>query len=557
MIQKRYQSLLFCCLFTGGFLLFPGSLSYAAPKTLVLSIGGDPKTFNLLVSQDSTSSEISRFLFDGLTDLDPATGEIKGLLAERWEVFDQGLRWVFHLRPGVHWSDGQPFTAQDVVFTFETMFNPAFVIPARDIFTLNGKRVEVKRLDDLTVEFLLPEPFAPFLLALGQPILPSHRLDAAVKKGSLAKTWGIDEKPENITGTGPFRIKKYSPGERIELEKNPFYWKTGADGSRLPRIERITLLIIQSPEGRLLKFMEGSLDVYPLSGRDYPVLKPLAGKRNFSIYQSGLGLGSNFLVFNQGSKDAVKKEWFRSQTFREAAASALDRQSMVEIVLNHLGGLQCSAVSPSIPFFYHETPCREFDPEKSRQLLEKEGFKDTDGDGILEDKDGHPLEFVLMTNAENPERVELSQMIREDLSRTGMKVHLLVAEFNSLVSKLVGSGEWDAVLLGLTGAPDPHFGANVWKTRGSLHFWEPKDAALVSPGQLRVDAIFETASGLLNRVDRKRLYDEWQEITARELPLIYTVLPETMVAVRNRFSNFKPTVLGGVFSNLEEIDVAS
>lgn len=557
MMELRLRNFLFLSLLLGFLLSFAVPAFSGSPKTLVLSIGGDPKTFNLLVSQDSTTSEISRFLFDGLTDLDPATGEIKGLLAERWEVFDQGLRWVIHLRPDVQWSDGQRFTADDVLFTFDTMFNPAFVVPARDIFTLNGKRIQLKRIDDLTVEFLLPEPFAPFLLSLGQPILPKHCLAPSVEQGSFAKAWGIDEKPINITGTGPYRIKKYISGERIELEKNPFYWKKDSAGLRLPRIEKIVLLIIPSPEGRLLKFMEGSLDVYSVSGRDYPVLKPLSQKGNFSIFQSGLGLGSNFLVFNQGNKEQVKAEWFRNRNFREAAAHALDRQSMVEIVLNRLGGLQCSPVSPSIPVFYHEIPCVDFDPARSRQMLEEEGFRDLDGDGILEDAKGHPLEFVLMTNAENPERVELAQMIREDLSRVGMKVHLLVVEFNSLVSKLVGSGDWDAVLLGLTGSPDPHFGANVWKTQGSLHFWEPKDPALVNEAQRRVDAIYAAASGLLNRIERKRLYDEWQEITGRELPLIYTVLPETMVAVRNRFLNLKPTVLGGIFSNLEEIDVVS
>lgn len=526
------------------------------PKSLVMSLSGDPKTFNILVSQESTSSEVGRFLFEGLTDLDPLSGEIQGRLAHRWDISPDGLQWVFHLRRDVRWSDGQAFNADDVIFTFEVMADPALIIPARDIFTVNGKAVKVKRLDDWTVEFTLPEPFAPFLLALGQPILPKHLLSQSFSSGTFAKAWGLGEKPDRIAGTGPFKIRKYVAGQRIELEKNPYYWKTDESGRRLPRLEQVLLLIVPSPEVKLLKFMEGSLDVYMMSGRDYPVLKPLETARNFSVLKSGPGLGSNFLVFNQGTSDESKRRWFKSRRFREAAAHALDRQSLVEIVLNRLGAFQCSPLSPSIPYYYTEVPCRDFDPARTRELLRQEGFDDRNGDGVLEDAQGKDLEFVLMTNAENSERVEITQMVREDLARAGMKVHLLVLEFNALVSKLLGTGDWDAVLIGFTGASDPHFGANVWKTQGSLHFWEPKDPQRADEGQKRIDEIFAAASGLLDRAQRKALYDEWQQIAGRDLPLIYTILPETLAAVSNRLLHIKPSVLGGLFHNLEEIDTA-
>lgn len=547
--------LLLTCL---GLMSGPVSAEASVPKSLVLALSNDPKTFNALLAQESTSNEVARFLFEGLTELDPLSGEIEGRLAESWEVSSDGLQWTFFLRRGVRWSDGQPFSAEDVVFTFEVMNDTSLVIPARDIFTLNGKPAAVEALDAWTVRFTLPEPFAPFLLALGQPILPKHRLAEPYRQGSFSKAWSLSEKTGNITGTGPFRIRQYLPGQRIVLERNPFYWKKDAAGKPLPRLDEVMLLILPSAEVKMLKFMEGTLDIYMMSGRDYPVLKPLEERRNFKIVKSGMGLGSNFLAFNQAVKDEKKAGWFKSRRFREAAAHAIDRESLVRIILNGLGGVQCSPVSPSIPFYYHPgVSCRGYDPALANQLLREEGFSDRDGDGFLESAEGRVLEFVLATNAENPERVEMAQMIREDLTRSGMKVSLLVLEFNALVSKLLGSGDWDAVLIGFTGTADPHFGANVWKTQGSLHFWESRDLESVSEGQRKTDSIFARGAGLMDRQQRKSLYDEWQEIAGRDLPLIYTILPETMGAVSGRVLNLKPSVLGGFFHNVEELDKAA
>lgn len=548
---------LILCFFCFGIAEIPGAQA-APPKTLVLALSGEPKTFNVLLAQEATSSEVARFIFEGLTRLNPLTGEIQGGLAESWKSDAAGLQWTFSLRPNVRWSDGRDLTAEDVVFTFRVIQDTSSIIPARDIFTLNKKPILVEALDTLTVRFTLPEPFAPFLLALGQPILPQHKLAAAWGEGRFSKAWSLSEDPRQIIGTGPFVLKQYQPGQKVILEKNKIYWKRDLRGDPLPRLDEVILMILPSAEVKLLKFLEGSLDAYMMSGRDYPVLKPLESRRNFKIVKSGLGLGSNFLAFNQNSKDKEKAAWFKRTPFRAAAASALDRQSLLNIVFQGLGGLQCSPVSPSIPFFYHAgAECFEYDPRHAKRILRDEGFEDRDGDGFLEDRNGRTLEFVLTTNAENSERVEMAQMIREDLTRVGMKVSLLILEFNSLVSKLLGSGDWDAVLMGFTGTADPHFGSAVWKTQGSLHFWEARDPSLVSGGQTRIDQIFSEASGLAHRDQRKALYDEWQAITAREVPLIYTILPETMGAVSGRLLNVQPSVLGGFFHNAEEIDKAS
>jgi len=525
-------------------------------KYIVLGAASDPKTFNPMLAQETSSTEILEFLFEGLTRFNPRTGAIDPALAERWETSADGLQWTFFLRKDARWSDGTAFSSDDVLFTFDLLYNPAILAAARDVFTFEGKPIKVEKKDDHTVIFTLPVPFAPFLLALGFSILPKHLLQEKLDSGAFQNSWGIDTDLKRIAGTGPFRFKSYRAGERVELEKNPFYWRKGPGGKSLPRLDKIIFLIIPSPEGRLLKFMEGETDAYGVTGLDYPVLSPKQEKLGFTLFRTGPGMGSNFIAFNQSSADPQKKALFGDPEFRRAVALSLDRQNMIDIILNRLGEKQCSPVSPSTPHFFNaEVPCHDYDPAGARSLLESRGFADRNGDGILETLDGKPLEFVLYTNADNPERVSIAQMAREDMHRAGIKVHLSVIEFNSLVTRLLVSRDWDAVLIGFTGSSEPHFGANVWKVDGRLHFWNTFENAKLNPSEARIDQIFSEAVRTIDTSARIRLYREWQAIAAKELPHIYTIMPEVIYAVNNRLLHVEPTVLGGIFYNIEELDV--
>lgn len=529
----------------------------SSDNTLVVAFGSEPKSFNELAAQETSTTDITGLLFEGLTRFNPVTGGVEPRLAVSWDMSPDGLVWIFHLRRDVQWFDGASFTSRDVVFTFkELIYNPSVISAARDVFTLNGKAMDVEAVDSHTVRFRLPVSFAPFLHALNQSIFPEHILKPALSAGNFQSVWGVDTPPGEIIGTGPFKLKRYVPGERIEFERNERYWKRDAAGLRLPYIQRIIGLIIPSADGRLLKFLEGETDFYGLGGADYPLLKPREKTGQFSLRELGPATGSYFFVFNQNAPDAIRREWFQNRVFRQAAAYALDRQSMIDIIFNRQGAPQCSPLSPSVPFFYNpEAPCYEYNPAKSREMLAAEGFKDRDGDGFVEDAEGHAVEFVLLTNAESPERFQMAGMVREDLSRIGLKAHFLAVEFNTLVTKMVATHEWDAVLLGLTGEADPHFGSNVWRTDGTLHFWNAGSGSVKTGWEERLDEIFGEAVSLVDRGKRKKLYDEWQEIVARELPMIYTVLPRVVYAVRNRVENVNPTALGGAFYNIEELRI--
>ena len=531
--------------------------------TLVLAVTSDPKSFNPILAKETSTTTMTSHMFEGLTTVDPFTLKVIPNLAESWESSRDGLTWTFVLREGLRWSDGKPFTAEDVVFTFgDLIFNDDIPNSSRDIFTLAGKPIRVEQIDARTVRFILPVKFAPFLRSLGQEILPKHVLADAVRNKKFSFTWGIDTRPSDIVGMGAYLVTDYQPGRRVVFRPNPYYWKKGSQGEKLPYIQKIEYVIVPSMDVELLKFLEGSLDAYSLRGMDYPLLKPREKDKNFIVYDLGPDMGSSFITFNQNpgvnaksGKPYVsghKHAWFTDPRFRQAVAHAVDKRRIIDIVKNGLGYPQDSAESPAIGLFYcADVKKYPFDLDASRALLKDMGFAEKDG--VLQDAEGRRLEFNLYTNADNGERVDVASIIRSDLERVGMKVNLQLVEFNTLVSKLTSTYDWDAIVLGLTGSMDPHFGQNVWRSSGQLHLWNPQQKTPATDWEKKVDDLFEAAGQEFDETRRKSYYDAYQKIVAEELPVIYTALSARLIAVKNKFGNLKPAPYGGAFHNLEEI----
>jgi len=545
-----------------------GTGAFAQSKyggTLVLAVTSDPKSFNPILAKETSTTTITGHIFEGLTTVDPFTLKVIPNLAESWDTSRDGLTWTFVLREGLRWSDGKPFTSEDVVFTFgDLIFNDDIPNSARDIFTLAGKPIRVEAVDSRTVRFILPVKFAPFLRSLSQEILPKHVLADAVRNRKFNFSWGIDTKLSDIVGMGAYLLADYQPGRRIVFRPNPYYWKKSPEGEKLPYIQKIEYVIVPSMDVSLLKFLEGSIDAYSMRGMDYPLIKPREKAKDLTVYDLGPDMGSSFITFNQNPGVNAKTGrsfvaphkllWFTDVRFRRAVAHVVDKQRIIDIVKNGLGYPQDSAESPAIgQFYYADVRKYPFDLDMARALLKDMGFMDHDGDGVLEDAEGRKLEFNLYTNADNGERVDIASIIRSDLERVGMKVNLQLVEFNTLVAKLTSTYDWDAIILGLTGSMDPHFGQNVWRSSGQLHLWNPQQKTPGTDWEKKVDDIFEAAGQEFNEDRRKAYYDEYQKIVAEELPVIYTALSARLTAVKNKFGNLKPAPFGGVFHNLEEI----
>jgi len=533
--------------------------------TLTLSTIADPKSFNAIMAKETSTTAITGHIFEGLTRTHGISGEVEPNLAESWDISKDGQTYTFHLRKNAAWSDGRPFTSADVAFTFNRLINNDKVPnSARDILTIEGKFPKVTAVDPHTVEFSLPTRFAPFLRAMSQEILPKHKLEKSVNAGEFAAAWALDTPLSEIVGTGPFMLRKYEPAQRVILVRNPRYWRRDAAGNRLPYIERLIYVVVQSQDVGLLRFQSGVTDVYRLRGTDYPILKPKEKARNYTVYRLGPAYGTNFICFNQHrgtnpktGKPFVSSEklsWFTNLKFRQAVAYALNRRQMIAIAMNGLGYPQSAAMSPRAGYFYNDHVKRYvYNPKKARQLLAAAGFTDRNGDGFVEDAQARPVKFIILTNAGNTVREKLLGIIATDLRRIGLDARTALLEFNVLCTKLDATNDWDAILLGLTGGPEPHNGKNVWQSSGQLHMWYPKQKKPATAWEARIDRIFDLGVQELDRKKRKALYDEWQAIVAEQVPFTYTVLSESITAVRNRFGNLAPATYGGVLHNIEEL----
>ncbi len=541
-----------------------GSATPTFGGTIVLSSRGGPKTFNPIVENESSSSEFTGLIFQGLTDLDPKTGLPRPALAQSWSVDSSGKVYVFKLRQGLRFNDGSPLTAQDVVFTWkELAFHPKILCAMRDILMVDGKLPEVAALDDLTVEFRLPTTFGPFVAAAGGlPVLSKNRLAAKAGEAFNA-AYGLDTPPDSLIGAGPFKLARYEGGQRGVFVKNPFYWKTDSAGKNLPYLDTLLMTIVQDQKAEVLKFKAGEIDAMDVQPGDFPVLKPLEAEGKFKIHRTGASLSSFYVVFNQNTQtdkagkpyvDPVKLAWFRDRNFRAAISFAIERKAIRDIVWNGLGHDANGPQSPSTGYWWNaKLPPLSQNLDSAKALLGASGFT-WDALGKLRDKAGNPVKFSMVTNAENQARIETAGLIRKDLERLGIDVVFTQLEFNALVSKLDNTHDWECVMLGLSGGgSDPHFGANVWISSGRTHMWFPRQKNPSTAWEKELDSLVAAGVKQVDTASRKKTYDRLQEVVRAEQPFVYLGHPEAMGAIRDKFGNVAPTPLGGILDNLDEI----
>ncbi|MBW4453215.1 MAG: ABC transporter substrate-binding protein [Nostoc indistinguendum CM1-VF10] len=555
------------------------SASAQVPQ-LVSAILSDPKTFNYPLSQESPN--VFPLIYEGLTTENPITGEIEPSLAESWEISDDKLRFVFTLRQGLKWSDGQPLTADDVVFTFNEIYlNEAIPADARDVLRIGEGRAlpKVRKIDAQQIEFTTPEPFAPFLAALGLPILPAHTLEQFVKtkdqegKPIFLSKWSVDTPPDQIIVNGPYKLERYDTSQRVVFRRNPYYWRKGPKGESQPYIERIIWEIVESTDTSLLQFRSGGLDTVGVSPDYFSLLKVQEEQGNFKIFNGGPATGTTFVFFNlnKGKRDGkllvdpIKSRWFNTVEFRQAVAYAIDRQTMINNTFRGLGKPQNSPISVQSPYYLSPEQglkVYNYNTEKAKELLLKAGFKYNDNNQLI-DAQGNRVRFSLLTNAGNKIREAIGSQIKQDLSKIGIQVDFTPLAWNTYTDKLSNSLDWEVSMLGLTGGLEPNDGANVWSPEGGLHMFNQKPQAgqkpiqgwEVAPWEAEIAKLYIQGARELDTTKRKEIYAQTQRITQENLPFIYLVNPLSMSAVRNRFEGIQYSALGGAFWNIHEIKV--
>lgn len=512
----------------------------------------DPKTFNIIVADETSSTEAVGPLFESLLRRNYLTLEVEPGLAESYEFYEDGKRWRFRLREGLRWSDGTPLTSHDVKFTMDLIYSPDVSTSLKDILTIDGKRVEVRVIDERTVEFILPRRFAPFLSSVGMlPIMPSHVLTKPFQEKRFEEFWNINTPPPEIVGSGPYRMVEYLPSQFIRYERNPHYFMKDEEGERLPYIEKRLLLIVSDTNTQYVKFRSGEIDIYYPRPEEIPDIQKNARKLKVKVEKLGVSTGVEFFAFNLnprrylGRKDSFKLKWFSTKNFRLAIAHGIDKKHIIKSALGGLGEPAVSYASPEEKIFYNNTlQDYEYDPEKSRELLSASGFIDRDNDGWLEDPDGNRVEFDLFTNSGNKERESICTIFVEDMKNLGIKVNFKPLEFNALVEKLLSNFEWDMVLIGLTGTMEPHNGANFLRSSGKLHLWNPMQKSPSTEWEAEIDKLVEEGAMEMELKKRAEYYKKIQKIIHDELPIIPTARREIYIAWNENLENFFPTIWG-------------
>lgn len=552
------------------------------PQIVVASLS-EPSTFNYALNESAYS--VFGFIYDGLFTENPFTSKLEPNLAESWEVSEDKKRIVVTLRQGLKWSDGQPMTADDVIFTYnEIYFNTKIPTSVRDVLAIgeSGALPSVKKIDNRRIEFTVPEPFAPFLRYVGGvPIMPAHALKDAVRtldsngNPNFLTTWGTGSDPTEVVGNGYYVMESYVPSQRVIFRRNPYYWRKDAQGNPQPYIERVVSQTIESTDNQLVSFRSGQLDNLEVAPEAFQLLKREEKRAGFKIYNGGPDTGTTFIAFNlnkaknakgQPLVDPIKSRWFNTKEFRQAIAYAIDRETMKINVFRGLGELQNSFVYVKTPFFLPpEKGLRvyNYDQEKSKQLLLQAGFK-YNSENQLVDKDGNPVRFTLLTNSERKTRGDMVAQIKRDLAKIGIQVDLQILSFNAYLQKLKETQDWDCYLGGFAGGGiDPHSASNIWSVNGSSHAFnqgpQPGSQKLigweVSDWEKEIDRLYKQGAQELDEKKRIEIYHQYQRIASEQLPFIHLVERLDLQAVSDRIQGVRYSALGGPFWNLYELKV--
>jgi peptide/nickel transport system substrate-binding protein len=523
--------------------------------TLIISLHSEPKTLNPLVVSDTSSRGIVGLISADLIHINNFSQQTEPALASSWEVTEGGRRYMLHLRQGVRFSDGAPFDADDVLFSFRSYLDERVQSPQRDLLIISGKPILVQKIDAYTVVFTLARPYAAAeRLFDGIAMLPRHLLEARLTQGTLQNAWTTGTPPAEIAGLGPFRLKEYVPGQHLVLERNPYYWKRDQGGQQLPYLDRIASIFTANADAEVMRFKQGETDVVSnLGAANFALLARQEQQSRFQLKDLGPGLEYDFLFFNQNELPSEpepgffkKQSWFKDTRFRQAVSSAIDRQAIVQVAYFGRADALATQVTPGNKLWVNSAitpPVRSL--ERARALLRSGGFSWTD-DKLLIDRSGLPVRFSITVNAAKPQQVKMATLIQQDLSDLGITADVNVVEIHTLLDRIFKSYKYEAAIIGLAdGDTDPNSEMNVLTSTGTAHLWKLQaGASPPPPWQREIDELMERQLITPTYSQRKQIYDRVQQLIWENMPVICLVSPHILVAAKSRVGNFHPAILG-------------
>jgi peptide/nickel transport system substrate-binding protein len=513
----------------------------------VASVRTEPRTFNRLAARDSSTDLVSTLTQARLVRINKQTQEVEPWLAERWSASPDGRRVTLQLRQNITFSDGHPFTADDVVFSFAAVYDARAATVLADSLQVGGKPMQVEAADPHTVAITFPTPFAAGVRLLDNlPILPRHKLEAPLERGTFAQAWGLSTPASEIVGLGPFVLAEYLPGQRLVFARNPRYWRTAPDGTPLPYLDRLIVEIISDQNAELLRLGAGQVDITSgeIGPEAYATVKRAADAGRATIVDLGVAADADSLWFNLKpgafAKDP-RAAWLQRDELRRAISLSVDRKAFADTVFLGAGEPVYGPETPANKKWYWTgTPNTPHDPAAAKALLAAIGLTDRNGDGMLEDARGGAARFTLVTQRGRPRLERGVSVVREELKKVGIAVDVVALD-GPAVFERIGSGQYDAVYFHPSRSdPDPAITPDFWFSSGTAHLWNMAQATPATEWEARIDALMTRQIASLDEAERKRLFDEVQRIFIEHAPVLYFAAPRVLVAMSSRVANATP-----------------
>jgi peptide/nickel transport system substrate-binding protein len=498
------------------------SASLFGQGELRFNLRHEPKTLNPILAAEDASQAIEYLTGGVLMRVNRLTQELQAELAEAWKVAPDNRSIVIHIRKGVRFSDGTPFTAEDVAATLQTATDPKLHSPVGESFSSKGSPAIGRALNADTVSIVFAAPVASLERLFDQlPILSS--------KSPLKEKAAL----------GPFVVASYRPGVEVVLRRNPYYWK-----KPLPYLDTVRLPIQQNREIEFTRFSRGEIQ---LINQLEPELFDRLSKTNpAAARDAGPSTDVDFLWFNQVARAPIpdyKKDWFHSRNFRNALSQAIDRDDLIRVVFRGHGRAAAGPFSPANKFWFNtalKPPA--FDPKAALKLLQSEGFNKK-GETLF-DKQGHAVEFSVITNSGNKIREGMAVLIQQDLRTIGIKLNIVTLDFPSLIERITRNFQYESCLLGLVNVDlDPNEMMNVWLSSSEDHGWNPSQKTPATPWEAEIDDLMRAQAAAGDRFKRKALFDRVQQILAEQQPYIFLAHRNALSAVSPLLHGIHPTAL--------------
>ena len=494
---------------------------------LRLSLRHDPKTFDpLLVSEDA--GEAIRYLTGGvLIRINRNTQAFEPELATSWKRAEGGRRITFRLREGIRFSDGTIFSAEDVAFTIKRMMDPDLHSPVGDSFRAGSGVVQVTVASPNQVSLQFSTPIAGVERLFDQVAIMSSR--------SLKKERAV---------LGPYFVAEYKAGSLVTLERNPNYWKKDGAGKQLPYIDSIRFDIQANRDLETLRLRRG--EVHMISALDAEAFDQLKTAPDLRTLDAGPSFDSEMVWFNQVQRAPIadyKKAWFRSRTFRRAISGSVNRADIARLVYRGHAEPASGPFSPANRLWFNpNVKPHGYDPDQALLELRKEGFR-LEKDQLY-DRNGHAVEFSLITNSGNKSRARIASLLQQDLVRIGIRLSVVSLDFASLIERINRTFDYDACLLGLVNVdPDPNGQMNVWLSSGANHQWNPGQKTPETPWEAEIDRLMRAQASSVDFARRRSSFNRVQEIVAEEVPFLYLVTKNSLVSVSTHLNGVLPSAL--------------